>query len=72
MTRLFLAAGVAALAIAAPVSAERGGKGGGDKGQAAKVERGGGKAASAKTDRRGERRVATVNPGKGREARSER
>ncbi len=44
MTKLFLAVGVAALAIAAPVAAERGGKGGGDKGQAAKVQGGGGKA----------------------------
>ena len=44
MTKLFLAAGVAALAIAAPVSAKPEKGGGGDhKGHAAKVERGGGK-----------------------------
>ena len=61
MTKLFLAAGVAALAIAAPVSADPGGKGGGKggnaqsaKGQSAKAERGGGnKGHSAKIDRRG-------------------
>jgi len=41
MTRLFLAAGVAALAIAAPAAAEKGGKSE-NKGQSAKVERGGG------------------------------
>lgn len=41
MTRVFLAAGAAALAISAPASAERGGHGGKD-GQAASVERGGG------------------------------
>ncbi len=44
MTKLFLAAGVAALAIAAPVAAQPGGKGG-DKAQA-KAERGGGKSAT--------------------------
>ena len=47
MTKLFLAAGVAALAIAAPVAAkpDKGGGGGGDhKAHAAKAERGGGKA----------------------------
>jgi len=46
MTKLFLAAGVAALAIAAPVAAkpDKGGQGGGDhKGHVAKAERGGGK-----------------------------
>ena len=41
MTRLFLAAGVAALAIAAPASAKPGGNGGGH-GQAATQDRGGG------------------------------
>ena len=48
MTKLFLAAGVAALAIAAPVSAkpEKGG-GGEHKGHVAKVERGGGGQAKA-------------------------
>ena len=70
MTRIFLAAGVAALAIAAPVAAERGGKGGENKGQAAKGERGGGKA--AKADRRGGQRVAIVDRGKGRDAKSDR
>ncbi|WP_310468161.1 hypothetical protein [Sphingomonas sp.] len=53
MTRLFLAAGVAALAIAAPASAERGEKGGGHKAHAAKAERGGGKVRVAKAERRG-------------------
>jgi hypothetical protein len=71
MTRLFLAAGVAALAIAAPVSAERGGKGGENKGQAAKVERGG-KAESARVDRKGGQRLAMQDRGKGREAKVER
>ncbi len=43
MTKLFLAAGVAALAIAAPVSAKPDKGGGGDhKGHSAKAERGGG------------------------------
>jgi hypothetical protein len=43
MTKLFLAAGVAALAIAAPAAAERGGKGGGQQeSAAAKPDRGGG------------------------------
>lgn len=56
MRKLLLAAGVAALAIAAPAVAEKGGQDrGGGKGAAAKVERGGGKAAgrSAKVERRG-------------------
>jgi hypothetical protein len=53
MTRLFLAAGVAALAISAPVAAEKGGKGGDNKGQAAKVERGGGKAKAARIEHKG-------------------
>jgi len=52
MTKLFLAAGVAALAIAAPAAAERGGHGG-NKGQAAKADRGGGKSNAAKVNRRG-------------------
>jgi hypothetical protein len=73
MTKFFLAAGVAALAIAAPVAAERGGKGGGGKGQAAKVERGGGKSASAKVERRGGgQRVALMDRGKGREIKADR
>ena len=44
MTKLFLAAGVAALAIAAPVFAkpDKGGGGGGHQGHVAKAERGGG------------------------------
>jgi hypothetical protein len=55
MTKFFLVAGVAALAIAAPVAAENGKGGGkGNKGENAKVERGGGhKGRSAKADRRG-------------------
>ena len=53
MTRFILAAGVAALAISAPATAERGGHGGG-KAHAAKAERGGGtNARSAKAERRG-------------------
>jgi hypothetical protein len=84
MTRLFLAAGAAALAIAAPATAERGGHGGGNKAHAAKAERGGGKAhaakaqrrgggfkASAKADRRGGQRFAAVDR-KGRAAKSDR
>jgi len=52
MTKLFLAAGVAALAIAAPAAAEKGkGQGKGNKGQAVKVERG--NKAAAKIERRG-------------------
>lgn len=46
MKSFLLAAGVAALAITAPAAAERGDKGG-EKGHAAKVERGGGKAMKA-------------------------
>lgn len=74
MTRLFLAAGVAALAIAAPVAAEKGGKQGVNKGQAAKVERGGGgKADVAKVERRGnDRRVAILDRGKGKAEKVER
>lgn len=80
MTRFILAAGVAALAITAPVAAERGEKGGGNKGQAghaAKVERGGGgKAQSARVDRRGGgQRFAQMEQsdrGKGRDAKSSR
>ena len=54
MSKLFLAAGVAALAIAAPVAAEKGQGGGkGNKGHSAKAERGGGKGSSAKMERRG-------------------
>jgi hypothetical protein len=70
MTKLFLAAGVAALAIAAPVAAkpEKGG-GGEHKAHVAKAERGGGKA--ARVERRGgEKRV--VMQGKGRELKAER
>ena len=56
MRKLLLAAGVAALAIAAPAAADKGGKGAGPQGgQAAKVEHGGGKGAAraAKVERRG-------------------
>jgi hypothetical protein len=49
MTKLFLAAGVAALAIAAPVAAKPDKAGGGDhKGHVAKAERGGGQAKAFK------------------------
>lgn len=82
MTKLFLAAGVAALAIAAPIAAQPGGKGGENKGQA-KADRGGKGAAKAdrgnrpakasvQADRRGGQRAATVDRGKGRDARSDR
>jgi len=72
MTKLFLAAGVAALAIAAPGSADPGGKGGG-KNQAAKAERGGGKGHSAKIERRGGgKRVAVADRGKGRDFKAKR
>ena len=73
MTKLFLAAGVAALALAAPAAAgpgdRGGGKGGGNKAQAAKVERGGGKGAAARVERRGGgQRFAQVERGKGHKA----
>ena len=42
MIKVFLAAGVAALAIAAPASAEKGGRGGDKGGQAAAAQQGGG------------------------------
>lgn len=71
MTKLFLAAGVAALALAAPAAAgpdDRGGGKGGGKGQSVKVERGG-KAASARAERRGGgQRIAQVERGKGQKA----
>jgi hypothetical protein len=51
LTRVFLAAGVAALAIAAPASAERGGHGGKGGQAAASVERGGGGQRAAKAQR---------------------
>jgi hypothetical protein len=41
LTRVFLAAGVAALAIAAPASAERGGHGGGKDDKSAQASQGG-------------------------------
>ena len=73
MTRLFLAAGVAALALAAPVAAEKGGKQGGNKGQAAKVERGGGKSSAAKAERRGGGvKAATFDRGKGQANKADR
>ena len=50
MKRFILAAGVAALAIAAPTAADPGKR---DKGQSAKVERGGGGKAQARADVRG-------------------
>jgi hypothetical protein len=60
MTRFFLAAGVAALAISAPAAAkpgEGGGHGGGNKGQSAKVDRSGG---SMKAQRGGGFKAARV------------
>jgi hypothetical protein len=68
MTKLFLAAGVAALAIAAPAAAEQGkgqGKGKGNKGQAAKVERGGGNKSAVKIERRGGGQKIRVARGNG-------
>src|SRR4028119_57132 len=67
MTKLFLAAGVAALAIAAPAAAQNGtGQGKGDKGQSDKVERGGGnKGSSAKIERRGGGQKVLVQRGNG-------
>jgi hypothetical protein len=54
MKNLILAAGVAALAIAAPATAEKGGKGGNGGGKGgAKVERGGGGGGGPKMERRG-------------------
>lgn len=64
MTKLFLAAGVAALAIAAPAAAENGKGGKGNKGQSAKVERGGNKGA-AKIERRSGQRKILVQRGNG-------
>ena len=76
MTKLFLAAGVAALAIAAPAAADNGkGQGkGGNKGNSAKVERGGGnKGSSAKFDRRGDgQRFVVAGRGKDRDFKSDR
>ncbi len=69
MTRMFLAAGVAALAITAPVAAQPGGKGPDHKGHAAKAERGG--KGAAKADRRGGQRIA-VNRGQGRDVKADR
>ena len=80
MTRLFLAAGVAALAIATPAAADRGDRGGGKKNQAAKVERGGGggqaranRGAGARAERRAPARQARAERrAPGRQARAER
>ena len=63
MKNLFLAAGVAALALAAPASADRGGKGNDKRPQASKAERGGGGGQRARAERRADR---------GRDARVER
>ncbi|MEO8176019.1 MAG: hypothetical protein ABI626_05100 [Sphingomicrobium sp.] len=63
MTKLFLAAGVAALAIAAPAAADRGGHGG-NAGHSAKAQRGG------KADRRGAQRVAKNDRGHGHGSRA--
>ena len=71
MTRLFLAAVVAALAIAAP-AAGSGGKPDEHKGHAAQVERGGGKGAVTKAERGGGQRLANQDRGKGREAKADR
>ena len=59
MMKWMLAAGAAALAITAPLAAERGGGGNRDRGQAAKVERGGGKAQTARASRDGSDRQVT-------------
>jgi len=66
MTKLFLAAGVAALAIAAPASADPGGnkgKGGSSKSQSAKANKGGGgnAKAHARADNRGAKRYAMLD-----------
>ena len=70
MKRLFLAAGVAALAMSMPATAERGGgKGNGKGGQSAKVERGGGgQGRAAKANRGGGERQKARG---GREARAD-
>ena len=65
MTRMFLLAGAAALALAMPAAAEKGGKGGGHgqgggKSHAAKVDHGGGKGRSAKPDK-AQRQVARAD-----------
>ena len=72
MTRLFLAAGVAALAIATPAAADRGDRGGGKKSQAAKVERGGGSQSRARAERRAPTRQVRAERRGGSEARSSR
>ena len=72
MTKFFLAAGVAALAIAAPVAAEKGGKGGENKGHAAKAEKGGGKAHSVKMDHKSSHRIVSVDRGGKHQAKAER
>ena len=75
MTKLFLAAGVAALAIAAPVSADpgKGGGKGGGKSHAAKVERGGGKHHAAKAERGGNKgQFAKAERGGGKAFKAER
>lgn len=74
MTKFFLAAGVAALAIAAPAAADDGKGGGkGHKGHSAKVERGKDRGNPAKAERRGGgQRVAIAERGKGRDARPDR
>ena len=69
MTRLFLAAGVAALAIAAPAASDPGKKG--DKGQAAQVDRGGGKG-QARAERQNQRVAQETRGNDRREARVER
>lgn len=72
MTKLILAAGVAALAMAAPVSAKPDKGGGGEhKVHAAKAERGGGKAAKVE-HRGGAQRLVMQDKGKGREFKAER
>src|SRR3990170_6224692 len=68
MTKFFLVAGVAALAIAAPAAADKGR--GGDKshkGHSAKIERGGNKGSSAKSERRGGTQRFVAERRKGRD-----
>jgi hypothetical protein len=70
MTRVFLAAGAAALAISAPASAERGGHGGKGGQAAASVERGGGDGQRAAKPQRAQRSERVAMPRAERSQRS--
>lgn len=71
MTRLFLAAGVAALAITAPASAKPGNGGGHDRGQVARVDRSG-HASPGRAAQQGGGRMAMRQQSQPRQQRTER